>query len=726
MTRRRLNKLVAAMLATAAATAPAYAALPSSSELTNSPGAVQLKAPAAWARGATGRNVIVGVIDTGVNSAHPDLAGKVLTGFNSVSNNTLTGDTNGHGTHVAGIIAAASNMSGVVGTAFDARILPVKIFDANGRGTSSALSAGLRYAAGKAQILNLSLSAPGPVSETELRNAVTRGQLIVAAAGNSARANPDWPARYASLAWANGQIIGVGAVDANNRIASFSNRAGTTKNFFLVARGTSVLSTYASGYAYMSGTSMATPYVSGAAAAVWSYWPYLSAKQVANSLFMSATDLGAPGIDDVYGRGLINIDKALQPIGLTLVRTASGRYALASYNYYVPGVSYANSLSRFARSGGFALAIEDELGRDFQTDLGATVMQPAGLTLDDVFGQMEQRMNLTDKVFADGTRLTLAPMSAAPSDNALDADRSAPVSGGFAVRMALANGDAWGVGSNGFADRFFGLGGALLDQAPMFDAAALADPLFALVPAHGHLGYAYDFGRGINLRAGVLTGGLASATDLGISGTREPGSSNLWTTELSHQTAARYLSVSVSQLREEDGLLGSEQDDLFALHAPAITTAASLQGAWRIAPNLALAGRYTVGYTPQVGAEGNSLVSDVSAVQTDAFAAGLIRADAWRSGDRLSLTLSQPLRASSGTMTFDVPVGNDAAGQMHYETRGLELRTSGRELRTELSYVTPVGRHKEVGVVLAHRQQPDHDANAPDDSMAAVRWQMQF
>lgn len=88
--------------------------------------------------------------------------------------------------------------------------------------------------------------------------------------------------------------------------------------------------------------------------------------------------------------------------------------------------------------------------------------------------------------------------------------------------------------------------------------------------------------------------------------------------------------------------------------------------------------------------------------------------------------MSQPLRVSAGTLNFTLPVGNDSAGTMQYTGRALDLETTGRELRTELNYATPLDRHQEVGVALAHRDQPDHAADAPDDNLVAVRWQLRF
>lgn len=730
----RLMQGTAAWLLVALSTV-VNASLPTASESTVSSGSTRIKAPTAWQKGATGRGVVVAVIDTGVNANHRDLYGHILTGYNALNGSMQTGDGNGHGTHVTGILGALSNGTGIVGVAYATKILPVKIFDANGNGSAESLSSGISYTAGKADILNLSLGAAGPVSESALRSAVASGQLIVSAAGNEGLANPDWPARFGKQSWARGRIIAVGAVDTNNRIVSWSNRAGDTRNFYLVAPGTTVLSTYKTGYAYMSGTSMATPYVSGAAAAVWSYWPYLTATQVANVLFKSATDLGVAGIDAVYGRGLVNLERAMQPIGMTSIKTASTSTTstrsttttkVSSLSTWVGGSAYASSLYGFAQGGGFTVATVDELGRDFQTDLGGLVAEPAGMSIEGMFGQMDLQMSLTEQVLADGSRLTLAHSSLEPANNdAFATDDATIIPGGFALTTQLANGDAWGVGTHSFGDRFFGLGNARFAHSPALDAAAFANPLFGYVPQHSHLGYAFGLEHGMHLRVGLLTDGLNNL--YAPSGNEhEAGSSNLWTAELSQQTASRYLSVSVTQLHEDESLLGSQQDALFGLNTTAVTTAASIQGAWRLAPGLAFAGRYTVGYTPAVEADGNSLVTDISDVRTEAFALGLVQADAMRKGDRLSLTLSQPLRASSGTMRFDLPVGNDAEGQMQYGAHALDLKTSGRELRTELNYVTPLGREQELGVSLAHRNQPDHDARAPDDNMIALRWRMRF
>ena len=181
----------------------------------------------------------VGLIDTGVRTSHVDLRGIVQSGYNAIDGSTDTRDLVGHGTHVAGTLAINAGIGSSL------TILPVQIFSNAGGATDASLSAGLNWASSRAGILNLSLSAGAPVAGAAIRDAVAKGALVVVAAGNRGASQPDWPARFAVQSWANGAqargaVIAVGAVDANNRIADFSNRAGDTAQWFLVAPGVEV------------------------------------------------------------------------------------------------------------------------------------------------------------------------------------------------------------------------------------------------------------------------------------------------------------------------------------------------------------------------------------------------------------------------------------------------------------------------------------------------------
>ena len=252
-----------------------------------------------------GTGVVVAVVDTGVRGDHEDLAGVVLPGLDLVGGSDGRIDPNGHGTHVAGVIAAATqNGRGVSGAAPGVRILPVRVLAADGSGQSSDVAAGVVWAVEHgARVVNLSLGGTSP--SDGMRDAITyanaHGVLVVAAGGNGgAGANePTYPAAYDAA-------IAVAAVDANRARATFSS---TGSYIDVAAPGVGVVSTYNSAvnaYASSSGTSMAAPYASAAAALVVAANPQQSADHARALLEQGADDLGAAGWDPAYGYGLID------------------------------------------------------------------------------------------------------------------------------------------------------------------------------------------------------------------------------------------------------------------------------------------------------------------------------------------------------------------------------------------------------------------------------------
>ncbi len=259
-----------------------------------------------------GKGVTIAVIDTGVDASHPDLAGRVLPGC-SFLNTGSTGrpganDDHGHGTHVAGIAAALTNNGiGIEGAAPGARILPVKVLNSAGQGYSSDIANGIVWATNNgANVINMSLGGPQP--STAMAAAVlyarSRGVTVVAAAGNSALAGnaPLYPG-------ASPGVIAVGAVGTDMKRAPFSN---TGSYVDIAAPGVGILSSVpGGGYAWMSGTSMATPYVAAAAAIVKASRPVCTPNGVEARLELGATDLGAVGRDGSYGYGLVNPLRAL-------------------------------------------------------------------------------------------------------------------------------------------------------------------------------------------------------------------------------------------------------------------------------------------------------------------------------------------------------------------------------------------------------------------------------
>lgn len=257
----------------------------------------------------TGDEVVIAVLDTGVSTTHPDLEGKVLPGYNAIQNNHDVEDDNGHGTAVAGLIAAnTNNQQGIAGMCWGCRILPVKVLNARGGGHDASVSRGVRWAVDNgAQIINMSLG--GSRESQTLREAIEyafqQGVLIVASSGNERHdGNPiNYPAAYP-------EVIAVGATSMSDTIAGFSN---TGDYLLLAAPGVNLWTTTMDGaYGAPNGTSFASSYVAGTAALVLTLRPDLRHEDVACILQASADDKGPPGKDPEYGWGRLNAFRAVQ------------------------------------------------------------------------------------------------------------------------------------------------------------------------------------------------------------------------------------------------------------------------------------------------------------------------------------------------------------------------------------------------------------------------------
>lgn len=260
-----------------------------------------------------GAGVDIAVIDTGVDLTHPELAGHTTTGgasLNGAASVTAGGggvDPHGHGTHVAGIAAAtADNGLGISGVAPLATIIPVRVLGPTGGGWSSDVAAGITWAVDAgAEVINLSLGASS--QSQAMTNAITyamaNGVVVVAAAGNGgANGAVNYPA-------ADNRTLAVASIDPSRGISGFSTHGSYVD---LAAPGSGVLSTTPNGsYEYKSGTSMATPFVSGVAALLIGLDRSLTPDTLANRLISTADDAGAPGVDAAFGYGIINPVRAM-------------------------------------------------------------------------------------------------------------------------------------------------------------------------------------------------------------------------------------------------------------------------------------------------------------------------------------------------------------------------------------------------------------------------------
>ena len=380
-----------------------------------------IKADAAWGRGWTGKGSIVIIADSGTNINHTDLDNQIHSAKNFIDGSTDVSDINGHGTHVAGITGAEMNNTGMIGVAPDVKMMIAKVTDSTSYSFSRARNAAAWGKEHGAIAINVSAEVRldngfkasltkgadgnwysthwyygqngynGAKSEAGYwKESLGNEMVLVKAAGNQ---GTDYSAGMNQMATAtdangnlilDGQMIVVGSWDiANKKISGFSNRAGTVcttyvndtckdaaeiKDFYILAPGTSIYSTGKNGnYVHMSGTSMAAPAVTGALAVIHQMWPHMKGNNLVKLLTQTADKTIAGYDENVHGQGLMDLDKATQPVGATGIPT-SGRTNgnVSQVAGYVSGSSGA--LSELS-----SVMVLDSFERDYYVDMSNVV-----------------------------------------------------------------------------------------------------------------------------------------------------------------------------------------------------------------------------------------------------------------------------------------------------------------------------------------------------------------
>ena len=271
---------------------------------------------------ATGTGAVIAVVDTGVAAGHPDLAGQILPGHDFVQDDDTPQDGNGHGSHVSGIaVAATGNGVGISSVAQGAKLLPVRVLDDQGSGSSEDVAAGIDWARTHgADVINLSLGSEVPIIgatggdeiDAAIRRALGAGIIVVAAAGNNGVPVCEQPAADAGL-------LCVGAVDKREQrsfFSSFGQGLGVVApgGSSVPVTGEDILSTVPpDGYEEIAGTSQAAPHVSGVAALLVSKG--VRGQAAVKRILDTATDLGPAGDDVQYGHGLVNARAAVAGLG---------------------------------------------------------------------------------------------------------------------------------------------------------------------------------------------------------------------------------------------------------------------------------------------------------------------------------------------------------------------------------------------------------------------------
>jgi len=722
-------------------------------EFRRSDGPLQHNAASAWAAGWTGQGVTIAIVDTGIDKTSPEFAGRISSASRDMFDATNTrgyNATDDHGTDVAMVAAAARDNTGILGIAWGATLMALRS-DTPGTcvedGGSSdpktggcefsdtTIASAINYAtAHGAKVINLSLGGDPP--STAVKNAVTAaanaGVFIVVAAGNDGSANPD--AFGAAIDTAgSGAVIIAGSVDENGAISDFSDKAGNQPNHFLTARGDAVCCQYKDGKLYVdsqnyiylfSGTSFATPQIAGAAALLAQAFPNLTGKQIADILLRSAFDAGASGTDSVYGRGILDIAKAFQPIGTTSLAGSSTSLALAD-----SGAATSAAMGDAVTGASLRTVVLDEYRRAYDVDLGPTlrgavVSQPLNGALGTPqrqIGTSDGKSSIAFTIDASGRNGEM-PFTGLLRLSREDAQQARVLAARVALQLAPHAQIAFGFaqGSDGLVAQLQGqsrpaflIAGGSVGDAGLYHTT---DASFALRRQVGRWGLTLSADSGKTWSAAYMHRAAQ------MLGQRDRSGVSNFVAALDRRFGNLQASLGLDWMREDATMLGAEFHNAFGLRG-ADTLFLDAQAGWDFAPKWRFGAAMRNGWTT---ARGGGLVAGGSRLTSRSWSVDVARSGVFGAGDSLAFRVSQPLRVESGGLNLDLPIDYSYATlSPTYGIQTLSLSPKGREIDAELAWN---GRFLtgDAAASLFIRKDPGHYAGLPLDEGMALRWSRGF
>ena len=640
-----------------------------------------------------GTNVKVGVLDGLARCTHKELKGRCKNWF---AKGGVYNYWDGHGTHVATTIAASNTgKGGMVGVAPKAYIHNYGVFDDYGWvGGSATETSAINHARARgARVINMSYGTnqkEAVFSQNILRNmsaAKNKNIVFVQAAGNDGRYMLNWKMPFQAYSKLKNLII-VGAVKSNRRIAAFSNKPGgacflypgykcNLKNqmayFTVVAPGQGIYAGWSNGgYKSISGTSMAAPHVTGVVALLHGYWPVLKARagSTTNIIFKTAQDLGKKGVDSIYGWGLVRADRALGPLGQKYLGKNNKVYALSASPLKVtPALAALTTQS---------VTFFDGYDRDFQIPL-ATLAPSYADVLDTWMRDGYERQEYTL-----GSDSGLSYAVSANGYNPMD-----PSLSDLQWRMSFNNpeGADWHLGQGVGTDR--------LDQSEALSFGLMADsehqggayPVMALANGgiYGFIDQPVAFG--FNLTGGLLTNNTLDMESDAKDQSYAPNSDAV-VVSLGRSSADRRLSGSLSatHLMEDEGVLGTGGSGGLAFTEGSESQAVTLNTSYQLTGNTRLSASYTQAFSQADTSTDHLLTLNSSYLASDAFALGLSQRHLMRDNDELKFSIGQPLRVNGGSMSLNHDDYYDEFETVHSRNVDIDLTPTGRQIDYQLQY----------------------------------------
>ena len=716
-------------------------------------GAVSANALALYQAGATGRNITVGIVDSGVDLTSAEFSGRISSASANVAGGTTAADEDGHGTAVAFTLAGRRNDTGTHGIAFDATIIAARADTPGSCATSttstdscsfadSAIARGIDLAVNNgARVINISLGGDGVGNSVvnAINRATAVGTVIVIAAGNdyekspTTAVNPDAFAQVANTAAARGLVIIAGSVGANNSrtagadtISSFSNRAGNSSAHYLAAVGESVRAPNQNNTPFLwSGTSFSAPQIAGAVALLAQAFPNLTGAQIVQILYASARDAGAAGEDPIYGKGVLDLTRAFQPIGTTSVAGTQSAASLGSN-------AVLSAPMGDAAQGALGAVILDGFSRAFAVDLARTIHRdgPAPTLVAQLQSNTRNYQSSVGGTMS--VALTVAPIASGGAIGGASVSRLMLSRGNADQARAIAGTVTSRLGARASFAVGFSEGGATLSAR----LSGRSDPAF-LVARDPLQGAGFDSrARGSSaIRRQIGAFGLTAAVENGDALSRDPDAliavRNRYrrygydrsAITLDRQFGDLSLAVTGTRLAEYATVLGARFGDALG-GTRATSWFVDSMARFATDSGWSFSGSVRQGWTNadvRGGLQGRGMI------RTNAFAADFGKDRVFGLRDTFGLRIVQPLRVARGGIDLTLPTAYDydTLAVSAWTTQRMNLAPTGREIDMEARYALPLW----TGVLQTNlflRRQPGNFVALGEDLGAAARWSVAF
>ncbi|MDB9819025.1 S8 family serine peptidase [Candidatus Pelagibacter sp.] len=704
-------------------------------------------ASSAYARGATGNGIQVAVVDTGIRATHTELDDNMvsaLTGSDTINADNNPVDDHGHGTHVAGIIAAersGGSSSGYThGVAYDADIYAIKMFNSSGSTTATAKTNAyaLVEATAAIDIVNNSWGTDTDcTSASNCRTVVGSGfydnwedtaqlstpKISVFAAGNDGDAEPsaqcqtmkynsDINAVSICVVAVSTSVSGADYSVGKGMLASFSDKCGSVAAYCIAAPGDDI---WAAGYGsnsqhvLKSGTSMAAPMVSGGLALVMQEFSSLTPAQVVTRLLTTASDGGEYSQTTIYGHGMMNLNAAttavaqLQTInGSSLLDDPNTSYKDLVDNSFVSSASFSNALN--SALAGQTMEVYDSFDRaNFEVGVSSFFTSGSYTSQNTVENHMARLHPKTmEKV---KTKNLYGNFTVETDGNYIESS------------MFQSAGDFLALGfnqsTNSFENAVDPLSGFFNDSN--FGNNYLVNPYF-----HAGSGQDYFMSFNSNSSFGMDTFTNANGNDLGLAFNLNPLSST--------SGDAKYagdLQIVLGTNYEQNKFLNSTSTGAFATGDMSNTNFTGVKYKKSLGDDFTFVGSGFAGYT-HIDKASNSYIDKSTPLLTSTFTLGLAKANFIKKDQRIGFFVNQPQRVEDGSLNLRVPTSSDRDRTVTYSNLNVDLEPDARQINLDIIFQKAVTETSNLSANLTHVQNGDHSNSSKDQNFISLFYKKTF